>query len=77
MEINCQECKEILEPKNIDKWRFSFIGAIIVILVFNPITFNVTQHIFKDILYKGCPTLFGYFIHTVVYILLVRLSMEF
>jgi len=53
MERNCQECKEILEPKNIDKWRFSFIGAIIVILVFNPITFNVTQHIFKDILYKG------------------------
>ena len=77
MERNCQECKEILEPKNIDKWRFSFIGAVIVILVFNPITFSITQNIFGNILYKGCPTLFGYFLHTIVYILLVRLSMGY
>ena len=77
MERNCQECKEILEPKNIDKWRFSFIGAVIVILVFNPFVFSITQNIFGNILYKKCPTLFGYFLHTFVYILLVRLSMGY
>lgn len=74
---NCQECKEILEPKNSDKWRFSFIGAAIVLLLFNPFVFNITQKIFGNVLYKNCPTLFGYFLHTIVYILLVRSSMGY
>jgi hypothetical protein len=77
MERNCEKCREVLKPSNIDKWRFSFIGALIVIFIFNPITFNITQNIFRKVLNKsGCPTIFGYILHTIVYLLLVRLSME-
>ncbi len=77
MERNCEMCREVLKPSNIDKWRFSFIGAFIVIIIFNPLTFNITQNIFKNVLNKSkCPTIFGYILHTIVYLLLVRLSME-
>ena len=78
MERNCEKCRKVLEPSNIDKWRFSFIGAFIVILIFNPVTFNLTHDLFTKVLNKSsCPTIFGYILHTIVYLLLVRLSMEF
>ena len=78
MERNCEKCRKVLEPSNIDKWRFSFIGAFIVIFIFNPVTFILTHNLFNNVLNKSsCPTIFGYILHTIVYLLLVRLSMEF
>jgi len=78
MKNNCEACKDILKPKNLDKWRFSLIGAIIVISLFNPYAFKMTNNIFGFILNRSkCPTVYAYIIHTIVYILLVRLSMEF
>jgi hypothetical protein len=66
------------EPNNYDKWRFSFIGGFIVLLIFNNYTFQLTNSIFGSVLSrKNCPTLFGYILHTIVYILLVRLSMGY
>ena len=67
---------EYTKPTSLDKWRFSFIGGLIVLMVFNPITFSLTHQMFPNILFKNCPTIFGYVLHTIVYILLVRLSME-
>jgi hypothetical protein len=64
------------KPNTYDKWRFSFIGGFIVLLIFNTYTFKLTNIIFGNILTpSNCPTLFGYILHTIVYILLVRLSM--
>lgn len=78
MKNNYEACKNILKPKNLDKWRFSLIGAIIVISLFNPYAFKITNNIFGFILNRSkCPTAYAYIIHTIVYILLVRLSMEF
>ena len=64
------------KPDGYDKWRFSSIGGFIVLLIFNSYTFKVTNNIFGNILTKSnCPTLFGYVLHTIVYIIFVRLTM--
>jgi hypothetical protein len=64
------------KPDAYDKWRFSIIGGFIVLIIFNSYTFKVTNSIFGNILSNSnCPTLFGYVLHTIVYIIFVRLSM--
>ena len=63
-----------------EKWNITFFSAVIFLLVVNPYTYNLTQSIFSKILgpisSNGCPTMVGLLLHTVVYILLVRYSME-
>jgi hypothetical protein len=63
-----------------EKWNITFFSAVIFLLVVNPYTYNLTQSIFGKILgtiaINGCPTIIGLLLHTVVYILLVRYSME-
>ena len=64
------------KPENFNKWRISIISGLIVLLIFNSYTFKATNSIFGNILTKSnCPTLFGYLLHTLVYIIFVRLSM--
>jgi len=63
------------------KWQISIFSAFIFILVVNPYTYQITQKIFGDLLGKiaeanGCPTVKGLILHTLVYILLVRGSMD-
>ena len=63
------------------KWQISLFSAIIFILVIHPYTYMLTQKILGGIFGKiadihGCPTSLGLLIHTIVYILLVRGSMD-
>ena len=63
------------------KWQISIFSAFIFILVVNPYTYMLTQKLLGGVLGKiadssGCPTTCGLFIHTIVYILLVRGSMN-
>ena len=63
------------------KWQISIFSAFIFILVINPYTYLFTQKLLGGLLGKisdnnGCPTTRGLFIHTLVYILLVRGSMD-
>ncbi len=63
------------------KWKISFFSALIFILVVHPKTYQLTQKLFSGFLGKiadtnGCPTNVGLILHTLVYILLVRGSME-
>jgi len=63
------------------KWKISIFSALIFILVVNPYTYKITQNILGRLLGKiadsnGCPTPLGLILHTVVYILLVRGSMD-
>jgi len=63
------------------KWQISIFSAFIFILVINPYTYMITQKILGGLLGKiaesnGCPTTLGLVIHTIVYILLVRGSMD-
>jgi hypothetical protein len=63
------------------KWQISIFSACIFILVVHPYTYLLTQKIFGGLLGRlsepnGCPTTRGLVIHTIVYILLVRGSMD-
>ena len=63
------------------KWYISIFSALIFILVVNPYTYMFTQKVLGGVLGKiadtsGCPTTRGLFIHTIVYILLIRGSMN-
>jgi len=63
------------------KWQISIFSAFIFVLVIHPYTYQLTQQLFGSILGKiaeanGCPTTRGLILHTLVYILLVRGSMD-
>ena len=63
------------------KWQISIFSAFIFILVINPYTYIFTQNLLGGLIGKiadssGCPTYLGIIIHTIVYILLVRGSMD-
>jgi hypothetical protein len=64
------------------KWRISIFSAFIFILVIHPYTYMLTQKVLGGLLGNianvyGCPTTRGLILHTLVYILLIRGSMEF
>ena len=63
------------------KWQITIFSAFIFILVINPYTYLFTQKMLGGLLGKiadshGCPTTRGLVVHTLVYILLVRGSMN-
>jgi hypothetical protein len=63
------------------KWEISIFSALIFIIVIHPYTYILTQKILGGIVGKiadssGCPTIIGLVIHTIVYVLLVRGSMD-
>ena len=63
------------------KWQITIFSAFIFILVIHPYTYMFTQKLLSGLLGKiaesnGCPTTLGLVIHTIVYILLVRGSMD-
>jgi hypothetical protein len=63
------------------KWQISIFSALIFIVVIHPYTYMLTQKLLGSLIGKiannyGCPTTLGLIIHTIVYILLVRGSMD-
>ena len=68
------------DPSDWKKWKITLFSAVIFLLVVNPYTYKLTQFLLGrfigTISSGGCPTLLGLLLHTVVYILLVRYSME-
>ena len=63
------------------KWQITLFSAFIFLLVIHPYTYNITQRLLGGLLGKiaesnGCPTTRGLALHTLVYILLVRGSMD-
>ena len=67
-------------PGTSDKWRWSIYIGLIFILVANPYSYSAVNHIigsFVPIADRGCPTIAGFIIHTIVLVLLVRLLMNY
>lgn len=63
------------------KWQISIFSVFIFVLVIHPYTYQLTQKLFGGLLGKlaeanGCPTTRGLVLHTLVYLLLVRGSMD-
>ena len=64
-----------------NKWQLTILSAFIFILIINPYTYMFSQKLLGGFVGKiadnnGCPTLLGLLIHTIVYILLIRGSMD-
>jgi len=68
-------------PSSELKWQISFFSAFLFVLVVNPYTYQLTQKLLGGLVGKiadsnGCATSLGLLIHTIVYILLIRGSMD-
>jgi hypothetical protein len=68
-------------PSSSQKWKISLFSLVIFILVVNPYTYQLTNRLFGGIIgtvadARGCPTLTGLVLHSVVYLLIVRYSMD-
>lgn len=70
-----------------DKWAISAWSVLLVFLIFNPVTYYVTNYIFSLLgaptiqnnagpLQFSAPTAFGFVLHLVVFLLLIRGMME-
>lgn len=63
-----------------EKWRITLFSAFLFLLVVNPYTYKLTHSLLNKLLgpiaINGCPTIVGLLLHTGVYILLVRYSMD-
>ena len=75
----CSEC-HMKTPSAMDKWRFTFYTVIAFILVIAPFTYGITNALLGGfvgkLVSKGCPTMMGLAVHTVVFTLLVRYMMD-
>ena len=81
MELSkCTKCNN--KPTNAEKWKYTLLTTIIFIIVIHPMTYKLVQKLLGNILGKiadtntGCPTMFGIFIHTIVFTLLLRYIMD-
>lgn len=65
-------------PTNYDKWRYSIYSGCIFIILSLPITYKYMSYIYRGITdKKGCPTSLGVIIHAIVFILIIRLMMNY
>lgn len=67
-------------PSSEQKWRISMFSAVLFLLVVNPLTYKLTNQLLSGFIgpisINGCPTNNGIILHTIVFILLVRYSMD-
>ena len=68
-------------PSELDKWKYTLYTTVILLLVFNPQTYLITDGFLSGLLgslanSSGCPTWLGFGIHVVVFTLLLRGLME-
>lgn len=69
-------------PTNKQKWKISLLSLFLVMIIFNPITFKITNilGIFSPKLYtigsSGMITLWGWTLHWIVFMLITRLMMK-
>ena len=67
-------------PSSEQKWRISLFSAVLFLLVVHPLTYKLTNQLLSGVIgpisINGCPTNVGLILHTVVFILLVRYSMD-
>jgi glucan phosphoethanolaminetransferase (alkaline phosphatase superfamily) len=53
------------------KFKYSLYSALAFFLVANPITFRFVNSLVSGVANGGCPTAFGFLLHTVVYFVVV------
>jgi hypothetical protein len=75
------------KPSSLKKWSISLWSVLTVFIVFNPVTYFITNSIFSmvglhtikksnGVLGFSTPTIFGFVLHLFVFMFLVRLMMD-
>lgn len=68
------------ELKNAQKWKYTLLTTMIFILVANPYTYMFVQFLagkfVKISSVAGCPTVIGFFLHTLVFTVVLRYIMD-
>jgi hypothetical protein len=75
------------KPSSTEKWSISVWSVLAVFVIFNPVTYWITNKLFgllgahtlqmdEGPLTFAAPTMFGFTLHLVVFFLLVRVMME-
>ncbi len=63
------------------QWQSALIVTLVFLLISNQYTYQLTQQIFGTIFSVadalGCPTMGGLILHTIVFLIIVRILMEF
>jgi hypothetical protein len=69
------------KPTNVEKWKYTLLTTLIFLIVANPLTYKLVNMLLGKIIQisdkSGCPTEFGFIIHSIVFTLLLRGIMEF
>ena len=66
-------CADLFKQDKKSQWKFALISTIIFLVISSPLMYNITETILGGIVTisnKGCPTLFGLILHTVVFLLI-------
>lgn len=59
------------------KAKFSFYSALLFFVIANPVTFRFVNSLIGGVAVGGCPTAFGFILHTVVFFLASYAIMSF
>lgn len=70
-------------PSSRQKWNISLLSGILFLIISSPFLYSLVNRVAQSISpnlnlasYEGCPTLSGLVVHTLVFILVVRLLMR-
>lgn len=61
-----------------DKWIVAIVSGLIFLLLSSPFLYEITDKIFSmfKISNNGCPTVMGLILHTIFFMLIIRLLMR-
>jgi len=67
--------------KGADKWRYTLYTTVLLLILFNPITYKVMNGLLSSIVgpissNTGCPTMLGFGIHALLFTIILRLLMD-
>ena len=70
-----------MTPTSSDKWRYTLYTTILLLILFNPLTYNLVNSLLSRFVgpiasNNGCPTTLGFFLHATVFTFIVRYMMD-
>tara|TARA_A100001015_G_C15006790_1_gene721071 strand:- start:1982 stop:2227 length:246 start_codon:yes stop_codon:yes gene_type:complete len=78
MGCDTEHCRK--KPTNEKKWKWTLMTTIIFLIVVNPSVYGLVDKVLRGVVgpisNNGCPTEVGIIVHTLVFTLLLRYSME-
>jgi hypothetical protein len=65
-------------PSVPDKWRYTLYTTLVLLLLFNPWTFQFMSRLLGTAVANkdGCPTLLGFLVHALFFTLILRSMMD-